>query len=297
MIHIAVRKKLQFAGASGLLDVDIEICEQSFVALTGPSGSGKTTLLRMIAGLTQPDEGMIESRGNIWFDAKTRINIPTRQRSIGFVFQDFALFPRMSVRQNIEYACSDRKFARELLDMVSLSAFAESMPSSLSGGQKQRLALIRSIAARPGILLLDEPLSAVDGDHRIRLQEEMGKIFRNEGMTVIMVSHDIQEIFHLADRAVILESGRVVADDLPSRVWRNTVSSHKLFFTGDLLDIIESDVTAVLVVAYNNRIAEIVVSRDEAKNYRKGDIVDLGCKAFHVSVSPVKKRKGEYEQN
>ncbi|MDH7799367.1 MULTISPECIES: ABC transporter ATP-binding protein [unclassified Beijerinckia] len=196
------------------LDVALQFARGAFVALTGPSGAGKTTLLRVLAGLAVPDRGHVRVGGEMWSDTVSGRFMPVRRRPIGFVFQDYALFPNMTVRGNVEYALgtAHRKEAQALLELVGLERLAEAYPARLSGGQKQRLALIRALARKPSVLMLDEPLSALDPDMRRQLQDELKRLHHRFGTTTFLVSHDTAEILRLADRVVRLEQGRVVYD-------------------------------------------------------------------------------------
>jgi molybdate transport system ATP-binding protein len=178
-------------------------------------------LLRLLAGLMKPDIGRVSVGQSLWCDTAARVMIPVRSRPIGFVFQDYALFPNMTVQRNVEYAVG-RSFdigeVRRLLEMVDLQGLAGTYPARLSGGQRQRLALIRALARRPEVLMLDEPLSALDPAMRRQLQVEVKRLHREFGTTTFMVSHDATEILRLADRAVRLENGRIVADGHPASV-------------------------------------------------------------------------------
>lgn len=203
------------------LDVAASIDRGAFVALTGPSGAGKTTLLRMLAGLTRPDHGVLRVKGATWLDTAARIDVPTRRRTIGFVFQDYALFPNMTVRRHLDYAIDARDAARvdDLLRLARLERLADAYPARLSGGQRQRLALIRALARRPTLLMLDEPLSALDPAMRAELQDEIKRLHRQFGTTTILVSHDASEILRMADRMIRLDQGRVVFDGTPAQAF------------------------------------------------------------------------------
>ncbi|HEV2354437.1 MAG TPA: ATP-binding cassette domain-containing protein, partial [Puia sp.] len=164
---IRVTKLLHTAHGPQQLDIAFQWQQGRLLAVYGPSGAGKTTLLRMLAGLTDPDSGYIEVNGEVWLDTERRINLQTRLRSIGFVFQDFALFPHLTVRRQLEYALPDRRnvaIVSELIGLMGLEALQHHRPAQLSGGQQQRVALARAIARRPELLLLDEPLSALDDE-------------------------------------------------------------------------------------------------------------------------------------
>lgn len=218
-VEVSARFALDGPAGPFRLDLDLTVERGAFVALTGPSGAGKTTLLRLLAGLAVPDEGRVRVGSSTWCDTGAGLSIPVRHRSIGFVFQDYALFPNMSVLQNVEYAIGARKArdeARALLELVGLEGLANAYPARLSGGQKQRLALIRAVARKPAILMLDEPLSALDPDMRRQLQDEVKRLHRAFGTTTFLVSHDTAEILRLADRVIRLKEGRVVYDGDPA---------------------------------------------------------------------------------
>ncbi|MFN4319357.1 MAG: sulfate/molybdate ABC transporter ATP-binding protein [Aquificaceae bacterium] len=210
MIVVKVKKRLHGADGDFWLDVELELGAE-FVVLLGPSGSGKTTLLRTIAGLEAPQEGYIEVNGNVWFDSKKGINLPPQKRHVGFVFQDYALFPNMSLLENVMYAMKkrDKGKALELLKKVKLENLKDKKPIKISGGQKQRVALIRALAREPQVLLLDEPLSALDEDLRNELQEELKTFQREYAIPTLMVTHSKEEAFKLADRIIKIEEGKI----------------------------------------------------------------------------------------
>ena len=175
------------------LDAKFEIADGEFIALYGKSGSGKSTILRLLAGFERPDSGEIFSEEQIYYNKSTFL--PPQKRNIGYLFQDYALFPNMSVIQNLLFAKNDPKFAKELLELFELSQFYNANPNTLSGGQKQRIALARCLMRRPKLLLLDEPLSALDNAMRTKLQEYLIQIHKKYGMSIILVSHDKYEIY------------------------------------------------------------------------------------------------------
>jgi molybdate transport system ATP-binding protein len=215
-------KSLHTAQGPQRFDIRLELGHGRILAVYGPSGAGKTTLLRILAGLTEPQSGHIEVERQVWLDSSRRIHLPTRHRSIGFVFQDFALFPNLTVRQQLEFALPDRRdkaVVSELLSLMELEALQHRAPAQLSGGQQQRLALARAIARRPRLLLLDEPLSALDEEMRLKLQEYLLKAHRQYRLTTLLVSHNLPEIFRLADEAIVLEKGRVISYGTPASVF------------------------------------------------------------------------------
>ena len=213
-LWVSVRKRLH--GAAGDRDMEIRGFDNGprFIALFGPSGAGKSTLLRMIAGLTGPDSGVISMDGEIWFDSTNKINVPPQKRRVGLVFQDYALFPAMTVEKNISYGIpgpSDKERMDYLMEAFDLKGLCKRYPETLSGGQKQRVALARALANRPRILLLDEPLSALDPAMRGTLQDELARVYREMPVITILVSHDMGEIFKLASSMFHIKEGKIIA--------------------------------------------------------------------------------------
>lgn len=210
MIHCQLSKQLQ--GASGIFDlnIDAQFPGGTFTILFGESGAGKTSILRMLAGLMTPDHGLITSDSQIWFDSAKKINLRPQLRKVAFVFQDQGLFPNMTVRKNLEFAqrhTNQNKLIDEIIELFELGDLQHLRPTTLSGGQKQKVALARSIINQPNILLLDEPLSAIDQRSRRMLQEYIQKAHKEFKLTTIMVSHDLSEIHKITDRVLRLEEG------------------------------------------------------------------------------------------
>lgn len=269
------------------LDVGLAVAQGAFVALVGPSGAGKTTLLRVLAGLMKPSEGRVRVGASVWCDTAARQMLPVRRRSIGFVFQDYALFPNMTVRGNLEYAIgrgfdSDEVF--RLLDMVELRGLAEAYPARLSGGQKQRLALIRALARRPDVLMLDEPLSALDPAMRRQLQDEVKRLHHEFGTTTFMVSHDIAEILRLADRAIRLENGRIVADGDPVSVVLPAATGDGARLCGH--HVSGPDENGIAMVLIDGRPCRVRY-RDPPASISAGDIVMLDIGEAAIAVQPM----------
>ncbi len=209
MLRFYVKTRLQAGDRSFDLEVEYALTAGSFLGVRGPSGSGKTTLLRCLAGLDCPDEGIIEMDDTVWFDGRRRVFAPPQKRPIGLVFQDYALFPHMTVLGNVLYAAPDRDSALRLLELTRLTREARQFPRELSGGQKQRAALARALARRPKLLLLDEPLSALDEELRGSLARELSRIQRETGVTAILVSHSRTEIQSLCTEVLELDDGRM----------------------------------------------------------------------------------------
>jgi putative spermidine/putrescine transport system ATP-binding protein len=214
--------------------VDLEIAEGELVVLLGPSGCGKTTTLRMIAGLVQPTAGHIRIGGE-------RVDhLPPRSRNIGMVFQDYALFPNMPVRDNIAFGLEERGYARErigarvneMLSLIRMQQLADRYPAELSGGQQQRVALARALAYEPRVLLMDEPLGALDQKLREDMQRELARIQRSLGITTVFVTHDQQEAMVLADRIVVMNAGRIEQVGTPEQLYGNPQSLFIADFVG-----------------------------------------------------------------
>ena len=218
-----------------LNDVSVDFADGGFYALLGPSGSGKTTLLRMIAGFDFPDQGRIAIGG----EGVERV--PVERRRIGMVFQNYALFPNMSVADNVAFGLSVRGEARadiarevkQALDLVQLEALGQRRPHQLSGGQRQRVALARAIVTRPRVLLLDEPLSALDKALRVDMQIELKRIQREVGITTIFVTHDQEEALTMSDRIGILRDGMLIEEGEPEEIYNSPSSEFAATFLGD----------------------------------------------------------------
>ena len=189
------------------LEVALELGAET-VALVGPSGAGKTTLLRVVAGLARPEEGRVAIDGEVWLDTRNGVSLPPERRSVGLVFQEYALFPHMSVADNVAYG--GRARTRELLERFGLAPLARARPADLSGGERQRVALARALAREPRALLLDEPLAALDTQTRAALRAELGERLRDLGLPTLLVTHDYGDAAALADRIGVLVEGRIV---------------------------------------------------------------------------------------
>ena len=253
MIHIDIKKDLKDFS----LNISLDINSGEFLALQGKSGSGKTTLFRIIAGLEKA-KGEIVVDKKVWQNEK--ISLPPQKREIGFVFQDYALFENMTVLENLLFVKKDIKLANHLLKITELETLKNRYPANLSGGQKQRVSLARAMMKKPKILLLDEPLSALDMDMRLKLQNEVRALHNEFGTTTIMVSHDIAEIYKLADRLAVIENGKIVRlENIKS-----LINSDNLFLECYVVDILEKEI----VVSIGNHLLKI---KKTDKNIKIGE--------------------------
>jgi molybdate transport system ATP-binding protein len=199
MISIAIEKKLKRYRGAQVLKVDHEFAAGSVTKIYGPSGVGKTTLLKIIAGLVKPEKGWVIVDDEAWLDTDEKINLSPQQRQTGFVFQDYALFPNMTVLQHLKYATKDDAWIERLLMLGGLNTMAKHTPIHLSGGQQQRLSILRALAIKPKVLLMDEPFSALDPEMKEDLINELKPIFKELGATVLIVSHNPLELEGLVD--------------------------------------------------------------------------------------------------
>ncbi|HEY7453598.1 MAG TPA: ABC transporter ATP-binding protein [Thermoleophilaceae bacterium] len=220
------------------LDVELSVGRGECVALAGPSGAGKTSVLRVAAGLLRPDRGRVEADGETWLDTERDIDVPAERRRCGYVFQHYALFPHLSAWQNVAYPLQGmsraerRERALDLLDRFGLAALADARPHTLSGGERQRVAVARALARQPDVLLLDEPLSALDARTRAAAARELLGVLRESEAPALLVTHDFAEAAQLGDRVGIIDRGRVVQEGTASELAATPRSSFVADFTG-----------------------------------------------------------------
>lgn len=281
MIEIKINKPLHGSNGTMNLDIDLNINKGEFVALSGLSGSGKTTLLRILAGLENAT-GTLKIDNEYWLNEK--YSKDSQKRDIGFVFQDYALFPNFTVLQNLLYVKKDKELAKHLLDMTDMYELKDRYPNSLSGGQKQRVSLCRALMNKPKLLLMDEPLSALDPQMRTKLQNEILTLHKEFNTTTIMVSHDPSEMYRLASRVLVLDYGKIVNDGLPKDILLKTKGSQKFSFEGELLDIVRVDVIDIAIISIGQQLVEIVLTKEESKTLKIGQKVNVSTKAFTPNI-------------
>jgi len=285
MIEIDVYKRLHAADGFMDLELNCHIPKGQFLTIYGESGAGKTSTLRMLAGLLKPDQGSISVDGKNWFDSNSKVNLVPQKRNIGYVFQDYALFPHMTVRQNLVFAgANDQSHLNELIDIVEIGDLSDQKPATLSGGQKQRVAVARALAQRPEILLLDEPLSALDAKIRIKLQDYLAEVHQRFGLTTILISHDVSEIIKLSDQVVVFDSGKIVKTGSPTEVFVNQNISGKFKFTGEILDINKEGIVYVITVNVHNNIVKVIAQEEEIIDFAIGNKVIVASKAFNPII-------------
>ncbi len=261
----------RFGATTALSDVSLSVAPGEFIALLGPSGCGKTTMLQIIAGFLKPTGGEVVLGG------RHVENVPANRRRIGMVFQNYALFPHMSVRDNVAYGLRARgtgrdvtdSKVREMLRLVQMESFSGRMPGQLSGGQQQRVALARALAIEPSIVLLDEPFSALDKNLRLDMQIEIKALLSGYGVTTIMVTHDQEEALSMADRIVVMSRGRVEQIDTPEALY----DSPKSLFVNDF-------------IGHANQLKAVVVNARTAR-LADGTLLDLGTERAFPAGEPV----------
>jgi molybdate transport system ATP-binding protein len=220
------------------LDVALEVGAGECLALAGPSGAGKTSVLRIAAGLVRPERGLVEANGEVWLDTERGVDVPPERRRCGYVFQEYALFPHLNAWQNVAYPlrgmarAQRRERALELLERFGLGELAEARPHTLSGGERQRVAVARALARKPEVLLLDEPLSALDARTRASASRELASVLRDVEVPALLVTHDFAEAAQLGDRVGIVDAGRIVQEGTPSELAAAPRSAFVADFTG-----------------------------------------------------------------
>ncbi|HEB9304854.1 TPA: sulfate/molybdate ABC transporter ATP-binding protein [Campylobacter coli] len=296
MIKIDIKLPINTAKGKKQLELNTCLKANEITAIFGESGVGKTTLLKIIAGLIKPEFGRIEVGDELWLDTQKNINLAIQKRKIGFVFQDYALFPNMSVKENISYAATSKQKVEELLSLMNLENLAKIYPKNLSGGQAQRVALARALAREPQILLLDEPLSALDFKMRSFLQDELVKILQHFKITTLLVSHDLAEIYKLSHRILELSDGKIIKDARTNEFFTSSNLSAKLRLSATLLEIKKSDILMIFTLLLNQDIVKITLSEEEFlrtyKDVKIGDTLLLSIKAFNpIIVGKLDKQK------
>jgi len=213
------------------LAVALEIGAET-VALVGPSGAGKSSILRVVAGLLRPERGVVGYGDETWLDTTRGVDVPPERRRVGLVFQEYALFPHLDVRGNVAFGATDRRLVPELLERLRIGSLARARPHEISGGERQRVALARALARRPDVLLLDEPLSALDAHTRATVRAELHEFLAELRMPTLLVTHDFEDAATLADRVGVLVQGRILQLGRPQDLVAAPSDSFVASFTG-----------------------------------------------------------------
>lgn len=286
-ISISLQKQLNAVDGKMLLDIDFNIEQGKFITIYGNSGAGKTSILRMIAGLLTPDKGQISVNDKIWLDIEKRIRLTPQQRKIGFVFQDYALFPNMTVYENLSFALDkgqEVKIISELIDIMELGELANKKPVTLSGGQQQRVALARALVRKPEILMLDEPLSSLDIKMRNKLQDYILKVHRAYNLTTILVSHDIGEIIKMSDYVYELANGKIINQGNPKEVLTGSQVNEPFQIIGEIIAIENESIIQALV---GSNMIEIPATQKEAKQLSIGDKILISQKLVNPTIQKI----------
>jgi molybdate transport system ATP-binding protein len=290
MIRLYLEKRLTAENGEMQMHIDIDIEQGTFVTIYGNSGAGKTSILRMLAGLLQPDKGLITVNNKTWFDSNNKINVKPQQRKMGFVFQHYSLFPNMTIKENLLFALNkgqDKQIINELISIIELGDLQHRKPGKLSGGQMQRVALARALVRKPEILVLDEPLSALDTNMRTRLQDYILKLHQQFDLTTILVSHDPGEVIKMSDKIFVLENGRIIKEGNPIDVFTTKKVSGKFQFSGQVIQIEKQDVIYILTILIEGSLVKIVAEEMETKGINVGDKVLVASKAFNPVIQKI----------
>lgn len=290
MIELAVDKKLKSATGDMQLSVKTTIEKGNLVVLYGKSGAGKTTILNILAGLINPDSGKIVVNNELWVDTSKKIYLKPQKRKVGYVFQDYALFPNMTVRENLEFALKkgdNYKVINNLIDIVELGELQNRKPLTLSGGQKQRVALARALVQKPSILLLDEPLSALDTEMRFKLQQHIINLHKEFGLTTLLISHDVSEVLRMADSVIELDEGKIIKTGNANSIFNYKDLNAKFQLSGTLINCVREDFIYILTIQIGKDLVKIVADETEGAQLKIGDKLLISAKAFNPVITKI----------
>lgn len=290
MIALSIQKKLSAPSGEMNLDVQCKIEQGQLVTLYGKSGAGKTSTLRILAGLLEADSGKINVHNETWLDSQNGISLTPQQRKVGFVFQDYALFPNMTVKENLKFALQknqSQQIISELIELIELGQLQHRKPTTLSGGQQQRVALARALVQKPQLLLLDEPLSALDLEMRNKLQQYLLQVHNEYGLTTILISHDVSEILKLSNEILVIDNGKIIQQGSPIEVFTKKEVSGKFQFTGEIVGMEKQDFIYILAILIGKDLVKVVADEGEAKLLNIGDKVLVASKAFNPIIKKI----------
>jgi molybdate transport system ATP-binding protein len=291
MIRVDVRKKLSLATGEAHLEAAFALEPGAFVTLHGPSGAGKTTLLKILAGLVQPETGTVTVGDETWLDTRRKLSVPPQRRAVGLVFQDYALFPNLTVRENVAFGLDDPKHrgrVTDLLERTGLAGMANRMPATLSGGQQQRVALARTLVRQPKLLLLDEPFAALDAATKSTLRNELLAFHRQFGLTTILVSHDPVEIYQLPDYQLEMDHGRLVRQGFPRDLAGAAAQPGEIELPGRVLSVTGMGQQYLVRVQTDaQQVVAVVVLAEEARGLAVGDAIRLTARLLDARIARV----------
>ena len=287
MIRWHFKKRLH--SAQGIMELDVQslALPGTITGLFGPSGSGKTSILRMMAGLMTPDEGHLQVDDTVWYDSNSQKNTSPQHRSVGFVFQDYALFPHLKVQENLLFGLPKEdspKIIDELMQMMDLHSLADRYPRQLSGGQQQRVALARAIVRKPRILLLDEPLAALDASMRQTLQDYLIRLKDTYNLTIFLVSHDLPELFKLAQHVCVIEQGQLIRQGSPAELFSSETVSGRYRAQGTIVQIRPTGVLFLVDVLVGSEVVNVLATSEDLLGLQVGSPVLIISKAFNPFI-------------
>ena len=292
MPEIILKDITKMYGSSAAVDhLNLSIDDRAFITLLGPSGCGKTTTLRMIAGLETPTSGEISIDGRVVFSSEKGINVAPEKRGVGFLFQNYALWPHMTVYQNITFGLENLKWdkskikarADELMDMLKIKEYSDRYPAELSGGQQQRVAIARALVSRPKVLLLDEPLAALDLKLRKDMQQELKNIQKAMGITFVFVTHDQEEALSMSDTVVVMAEGRIQQIGTPIDIYNEPQNAFVADFIGES-NILDGVMLADYKVSFSGHVFDCVDT-----GFGKRESVDVVIRPEDVDIVPEEK--------
>lgn len=282
MIELDFCKSLNGANEEFVLEVRENIALGSRVAFFGKSGVGKSTILKVLAGLEEIESGKIIVGGEVW--SEKGFSLPPQKRNIGFVFQDYSLFPNLSVFENIAYSRrASKERVRQLIEMMELGALCEFKPSKLSGGQSQRVALARALASNPQILLLDEPFSALDSAIKGKILSEILFLQKELGFTLILVSHDIGEVYRLSEEVLLMSEGKILSRSSP----KGAFGKSNIQLIAQVLEIKKNDLVCEVCVLVGGEVLSFVAHSSELEGIEVGESVEIVLKSFSPMIRKI----------
>lgn len=289
LLEVQIHHTLHTAHGILPMEVTFTLPKAGIMALTGPSGAGKTTLLKQIAGLITPESGSISFNGKHWLDTSSQVRVPAQARNIGFVFQDYALFPHLTVLGNLLFALpngGNPDVAHELLEITGLKGLAQRKPHEISGGQQQRVALARALVRKPDLLLMDEPFAALDTEMRFQLQDMLLRLRRQHAFSVILVTHNMGEIFRLADQVAVMDSGKVLRFGTPSEIYLSEPEpAGELLIYGEVLTCERNDDHLVVNAWIENKVRMLKVPL-----HLQAQLIPGSSFALHYAADPAQIR-------